>query len=173
MSAPSTTQTYTVLINSADKLYATDTEDHFHVNLPNRIPERFKEFYVRCLSLSAETGSPSNAPLWRFLVAKVSLGQNVIASNPVLANVVRMQINYADKSHVMPDQPLLRCSRPDFNNLEVRLLAQNAAAGSTIGDWTRPAFNNSSFTARTTLVLEFIPITEDTVMPNFQGYKRN
>ena len=171
MSAPTTTETYTVMISSKNKLYATDTEDHFHVNLPNVIPERFKEFYVRCLSLQAETASATNGPLWRTLVATVTLGQNVIASDPVLTNVVGLMSNFADKSHLMPEQPLLRCSRPDFNNLEVRLLAQNVAGGA-VGGWARPLFANNNFTARTNLVLEFIPITEQTIMPNYQGYKR-
>ena len=111
MSAPTTTETYTVMISSKNKLFDTDTEDHFHVNLPNVIPERFKEFYVRCLSLQAETASASNGPLWRTLVAKVRLGQNVIASDPVLTDVVGVMFNFADKSHLMPEQPLLRCSR--------------------------------------------------------------
>jgi len=178
VSLPATTETCTVFINSGNRLYATDTEDHFHVNLPNRIPERFKEFYVRCLALTAETATATNAPLWRTLVAKVSLGQNVISSDPVLSNMVAIQVNFADKSHLLPEQPLLRCTRPDFNNLEVRLLAQNAGVHApegptTIGPWARPAFTNNGFTARTSLMLEFIPITEDTVMPNYQGYKRS
>ena len=164
MSIPSATENFTVAIFSGDKLYATDTHDHFHVDVQNRIPERFKDFYVKTLALSCEVDGATHLPKWRTLVAKVNVGQTVMVSDPQLHGLVGI-FQSAHSTEIVPEQPLMRCGRPDLNNLEVQFVAQNA--GTHV--WDRPKFGiNNDFADRSMLVLQFTPITKATVQPQYQ-----
>jgi len=159
MSIPSATENFTVAIFSGDKLYSTDTHDHFHVNVQNRIPERFKDFYVKTLALGCQVDDSAKVPKWRTLVAKVNVGQTVMVSDPQLHGLVGIDNVF--------EQPLMRCGRPDLNNLEVHFVAQNESSYV----WERPKFgSNDDFADRSMLMLQFTPITEATVQPHYQGY---